>query len=141
MTMPAAINLGGDFETAKALLDAIDVQFTIGVEAANIINVAIQVVLGDAQSLDTYAFLVAWLTDVQGADSGLSAAAPDADVVIGTDGVVLSEPVTDLMFNMVTNAAGLLDLDISDTIGTPTWYLNVALPGGGVAVSEAITFA
>ena len=141
MTMPSALNLQGDFETAKALLDAIDVVITIGTQAADVINVSLQVVIGDAQNIDINVVLVAWLTDTQGADAAISSAAPDVGVALGTDGALVAELVANLMFYMVTDEVGVVDLDIEDATGTPTWYLNVALPGGGVAVSDAITFA
>jgi hypothetical protein len=78
MTLPSALNLAGDLETAKALLDSLDVSFTIGAEAANVIDVEIQVQGGDDQDVDdSNVGLHVWLTDAQGADEAVSSGAPD----------------------------------------------------------------
>lgn len=113
---------------------------TVGTEAANVINVAVQ--LTDATGVnvtDTYQ-LECYLSD-QADGSDVTAAVPDADVVIGTNGTILFEHVTDAVFVIQTNSSGAFDFDISDTVGTPTWYLVVRLPNGTQVISDAITFA
>lgn len=140
MTLPSALNLAGDFETAKALLDALDVEFTIGAEDTNVVNVAIQVQIGDDQDIDNFVSLLVWLTDTQGADVAVSSGAPDGGIAVGATGVILVELTADLLALAVTDVNGNLEIDVTET-GTATWYMNVGLPGGGVAVSEAITLA
>ena len=139
MTLPSALNLQGDLATAQALLDALGVSFTIGAEDTNVINVAIQVIGGDDQDIDDFVHLLVWLTDTQGADV-VPGTAPDGGTAVGATGVVLVELTAEVLLLAVTDSSGNLELDLTET-GTATWYMNVGLPGGGVAVSDAITFA
>ncbi len=116
------------------------VGFVIGAEASNVINVGIQLndLEGDAMAVisNVYAFLS---DDVTGL--AISAAAPDVSVGIGTDGAIIVEHVTDLAWELQSEADGDIDLDIEDATGTPTFYLVVVLPSGLQVVSAAITFA
>lgn len=113
---------------------------TVGAEAANVINVAIQLTDAAGDALATVGHVVAFLSDAS-TGIGITAAAPDADVAIGTDGAILWEFVTDKAFMLQSEADGDIDLDIGDATGTPTWYLVVLLPNGQKVISDAITFA
>ena len=119
---------------------AAGVAFVIGAEAANVINVGIVLSdnAGDAMAVisSVYAFLSDASTGI-----GISAAAPDVSVGIGTDGAIIVEHVTDLAWELQSEASGAIDLDIEDATGTPTWHLVVVLPSGLQVVSAAITFA
>lgn len=112
---------------------------TVGAEAGDTINVDVQATSGGV-AIESAAVLTVYLSDDSGGD-GITAAAPDADVAVGTDGTILYEPVTDSVFVVRSAADGSFDLDIGDATGTPTFYLVVVLPGGGTVVSDAITFA
>lgn len=111
---------------------------TVGTEAANVINVAIQLQMGDT-ALAEIGVVQAYLSDDSGGD-GIAATAPSAGVAIGTDGSILVADVADKMWTLQSEADGDIDLDITD-VGTPTFYLVVILPDGRIVVSDAITFA
>jgi len=113
---------------------------TVGTEADNSINVAVQLQDANGDNVAAVYHVECYLSDqADGTDE--TAAAPDADVAIGTDGVILSELTTDIRFKIQTDATGAFDLDIGDATGTPTWYLVVILPNGQQVISDAITFA
>jgi hypothetical protein len=113
------------------------VEFTVGAEAADVINVALQVVDGDGRALALQLALLAWLSDTAGA--ALTATAPSAGTAIGTDGVIIVEHTAETLLELLTDADGVLDLDIGEA-GADTWYLNVRLPGGAIVSSGAIAF-
>lgn len=120
-------------ELSVTKLVAGDVEFVVGAEAANIINVAVQSAGRRAESLDFYLS-----DDVDGLVP--TAAAPDGGIAIGTDGALI-ELTANENGKIITDLDGNADIDITDTTGTPTWYLVVVLPGGDLAISPAITFA
>ena len=63
------------------------VEFTVGTEAADVINVALQVVDAAGDDLEEQKSFVAWLSD---AAAGVpTTTAPDTAVDIGTDGTIL----------------------------------------------------
>ena len=113
------------------------VDFTIGSESSNVINVALQLndVRGNAVGQRCGVF--AYLSDDANGDS-VVATAPDT-VAIGTDGLAI-ETVADKAFQLISETDGDIDLDIGKT-GADTYYLVVVLPDGTLVVSDAITFA
>lgn len=140
---PRKLEPGGAVLTALATelnkLDAapFDVDFTIGTEAANAINVALQLNDAAGVALATRAAVLAYLSDDANGDS-IAGTAPDGNVAIGTDGVLIPV-VADKAFWLVSEADGDIDLDIGES-GADTWYLVVVLPNGKLVVSSAITF-
>jgi hypothetical protein len=137
-TTPAEWDINNNPETARALALVPSVELTVGGEAADVINVALQVVDAEGVALAQQLALFAWLSDTAGAAA--TAAAPSAGTAIGTDGVIIVEHTAEIIFELLTDADGVLDLDIEEA-GVDTWYLNVRLPGGSVVSSAAITFA
>lgn len=121
---------------ANGIFNQID--FVIGTEAANVINVAAQLKDG-LQALGQRVHLSYYLSDDANGD-GVAGTAPDTSVTIGTDGNIISEITDDKHGVLVTNATGQFDLDIEET-GVDTWYLIVCLPDGSIVASTAITFA
>ena len=116
------------------------VSFVIGAEASNVINVGIQLEDADGVAVAAIGVVTAFLSDAS-TGIGISAAAPDGSVAIGTDGAIIVEHVTDLAWILQSEADGDIDLDINDVTGTPTWHLVVVLANGTMVVSAAITFA
>ncbi len=116
------------------------VTWVIGAEAGDVINVGIQLNDIDGIALAEVAVVEAFLSDAV-TGIGISAAAPDVDAVIGTDGAFIVVHTTDLAWLVQSEADGDIDIDINDTTGTPTWYMVVILFDGTLAVSPAITFA
>lgn len=129
---PNGVTVGG-----KPIVAGAD--FTVGAEAGDSINVAIQLLTATGQEVEESCVVLAYLSDDAGGD-GITATAPDGDIAIGTDGTILTEHVADKVFVLFSESDGDIDLDIGEAAGG-TWYLVVVLPGGGLAVSGAITFA
>lgn len=126
-------------EQVQALLGiGVDVEFTVGAEDNDSINVALQVVDANGDDVEEVYSLDAWLSDDAG--GAIAGTAPDGDVAIGTDGTIVEEYTADTSFHLLTEDDGDLDLDIGES-GADTWYLNVRLPDGRIATSDAITFA
>ena len=113
------------------------VTFTIGAETANVINVGVQ--LKD-KGLDVTerVSLLAYLSDDAAGDS-VAGTAPTT-VAIGTDGVYIPL-VAGKCFQLISEADGNIDRDITLSSGADTWYLVLVRPDGRLMVSGAITFA
>lgn len=115
------------------------VNFVVGAEAADVINVAGQVVDAHGKDIEFSAALPFYLAD--DADGQVpSSAAPAGGIAIGTDGALI-EWTADLSGLLITEADGDFDIDLTNATTTPTFYLVVVLPTGKLAISDAITFA
>lgn len=113
--------------------------FTVGAEAGNAINVAVQLKNGNGQNPSVRNVLPVFISGAAtGAD--VVGTAPTGGVAIGTNGKVLASPVANKFFWVQSDAQGRFDLTLTDS-GTPTFYLVVVLPDGSQLVSGAITFA
>lgn len=118
----------------------LDAVFTIGAEAGDSINVAIQFVdWENGGDVDEVVEVWGYLSDDSGG-IGVAATVPAGDVAIGTDGAILGELVADKVFLFQSEADGDLDIDIGET-GADTFYLVLIMPDGRRVVSNAITFA
>lgn len=114
------------------------VTFTIGAEAANVINVAMQFTDHDG---DDMAVPCQALVYTSSDSAGQTLRDPPAtDTVVGTDGTILVTHGTRNVKLCVSEADGDLDLNITDASGAQTYYLNVCF-GGRVFTSDVITFA
>ena len=112
--------------------------FVIGAEAANVINVGVQLKDSAGANLAVRAQVLAYLSDDANGDS-VAVTAPDGGVVIGTDGVAI--PVVAGKFLALTSEAdGDIDIDITES-AVDTWYLILVMPDGKLVASGAITFA
>lgn len=100
--------------------------FTVGEEASDVINVAVQ--LKDAKGANVAAKTVvrAWLSDTSGA--ALSASAPSGTVVIGTNGVIIASLTAKTHLIIITNATGQFDLNITEA-GAKSYHLNIEVDG------------
>lgn len=116
----------------------LSVAFTVGAEAANAINVAIQVKDSNGKDASTRRAFPWYLSGDAGGDT-IASAAPSGGIAIGTDGLLL-EWTANLSGYVISEADGDIDVTLTDT-GTPTFYLVLVLPNGALAVSGAITFA
>ena len=114
------------------------IDLTVLAEAGNEIVVELEVFDAEGNPLEEVRHLVAWLSDA--AAGAPTAAAPDADVVI-SGGINLIEHTPDIYFELLTDASGEAVFTIGDTVGTPTFYLNVVQGDGTIFSSTAITFA
>lgn len=130
-------NCDGDAIKASLGIDW-SVEFTVGVEGGDVINVALQVVDAEGADLAAAKSFLAWLSDTAGAEP--TTTAPSAGTIIGTDGFIVYEPLADIVLELLTDSDGVLDLDIEEA-GVDTWFLNVRLPDGSIVTSATITFA
>jgi hypothetical protein len=126
----------------KYVLDAIlgvqGATITVGAEANDVINVAIQLKDYSGDDLAVRGSVQAFLTDASAGEAE-TATVPDGGVAIGTDGGCIPL-VADKVFLLTSEADGDIDLDIEES-GAGTWYLVIVLPNGKRVVSGAITFA
>lgn len=112
--------------------------FTVGTEAGNAINVAVQFNDADGTAMATACAVPFYLAD-DSAGLTPSTTAPNGGIAIGTDGALI-ESVANLSGLAISEADGDLDITLTDS-GTPTFYLVLVLPNGSLAISGAITFA
>jgi len=119
-----------------------DCTITVGSEATDVINVAVQLLGSNAENLSDRGCVHWYLSGDADGDGMLVTEPTTMPVVIGTDGIVLEDwdSTTDKVGCVISDDTGVFDLDIEDT-GTPTMYLIVILPNGRVKASSAITFA
>lgn len=115
-----------------------DHTFTIGAEAGNVINVAIQLVDAKGAARAVHGGLLAYLSDDANGNS-IVATAPSGGVAIGTDGLAIPL-VAGKAWLLVSEADGDIDLNITEA-GAKTCYLVLVQPDGNLRVSGAITFA
>ena len=114
---------------------------TVGAEAGDTINVAIQLTNPQGGDIDHIGVVDAYLSSDSGGD-GL-ASAPSGGVAIGTDGTILKEYTTDVFFTLQSESDGDIDIDITTSSSgddPSAIYLVVVLPGGKIVVSDAIDF-
>lgn len=125
-----------NFQTNRNL--KIKPKFTVGTEAANAINVGIQLYDRDNGNEVDERVGLAWYL-ASNATGDAIATAPTGGIAIGTDGLLL-EWTNNVSGWVVSEVDGDIDVTITDS-GTPTMYLVLVAPDGKVYVSGAITFA
>ncbi len=117
----------------------IEPAFVIGAEAANVINVAIQ--LKDRRNgneLTCRASIGWYLADDANGDTP-SSVAPSGGIAIGTDGALI-EWTANLSGVAVSEVDGDIDVNITEA-GAKSYYLILIMPDGKLVSSGAITFA
>ena len=125
------------FERGKEV--RLDAQMTVGTEAANVINVAVQLIDWDnSNPLDERAQVGFYMSDDAAGDS-IAASAASVGIAIGTDGLMI-EWTANLAGMLVSEIDGDIDIDIEEA-GVDTWYLILVMPDGRLVASDAITFA
>ncbi len=126
----------GELNTLDGVLGA--VVFTVGTEAANIINVGMQCnnVAGTAMAVVSR-FRIYLTSDADGKD--FEASGPDS-WAIGTDGSFLADGGDSLVSGMVISEAdGDVDMNVTHS-GADTFYMHAILPNGKVSTSAKIEF-
>lgn len=134
---PSEWDLRNNPKTAIAVTEVPGVEFTVGAESGTDINVAIQLVDDEDNAIEQQVLLYAWISATNPAAA--IGTPPSGGAAIGTDGVVVEELTANASFLLLTDAAGAVDIDVTEA-GAGTWYLNVQLPGGAVVSSDALTF-
>lgn len=110
-----------------------EVGFTVGTEAGNAINIAVQFKHNGSDVAQRVVCLY-WLSsdatgDTVASDPGTTAA--------GTDGTVLAEALDDLVGFAVSEADGDLDITITHS-STSGFYLNISPLGSGLVFTSPI---
>jgi len=113
--------------------------FVIGAEAANVINVGIQLTDAAGVDLAVRGSIEAYLSDDANGDS-IVATAPDGGWAIGTDGL-LDARTANKSAMFTSEADGDIDIDITHAAGAKTVYLILRMPDGRLQGSGAIIFA
>jgi hypothetical protein len=140
MAWREVLNVGQLFLGNKSIqMKGYEVVMTVGAEASDVINVAIQVNDPEGKAIDHAVALDFYLAD-DAAGLTPSSSAPAGGIAIGTDGALI-ENVANLSGKLITEVDGDCDIDITNATTTPTFYLVVVLPDGQLAISDAITFA
>ena len=111
--------------------------FTIGAEAGNVSNVAVQLLDGNGDEIATRSAVSFYLSDDADGDTVVAAA---TSLAIGTDGIAL-EYISNSAGVLVSEADGDIDINIGDASGAATYYLVLIMPSGELVVSDVITFA
>ena len=112
--------------------------FTVGAEAANVVNVAIQLNDASAVALAVKAGLNMYLsTDAAGVT--IEPNGPTT-IAIGTDGIFLPNGGDSVIDGfLISEADGDIDLNLTKA-AADTMYMNVVLPSGLIVTSGVITF-
>lgn len=112
--------------------------FTIGSEAANVRNVAIQLI--DRKNGGDIAERVALMWYLASNATGDAiATAPDGGIAIGTDGLLI-EHTNNVAGMVVSEVDGDIDVTITESTAK-SFYLVLVAPDGKLYPSAAITFA
>lgn len=111
--------------------------FTIGDEAENVINVAVQLKDIAGAEIKGATMCRVWLSDEVG--GALCETAPSGTVVVGDAGAIIASLTAKTHLLVVTDADGKFDLDITEA-GAKELYVNVEVQGH-VYSSEKVTFA
>ena len=140
MSWRETLNIGKLFLGNKSIqVKAFQVVMTVGAEAANAIDVAVQLNDPEGKALSEVGVVDFYLSD-DAAGIIPTAAVPDGGIAVGAAGGVI-ETLADAAGKLITDANGLVNLVIDDVTGTPTWYLVIVSPDGNLTISDAITFA
>jgi hypothetical protein len=128
------------YSAIKELQNAhLDASFTIGAEASNAINVAIQLKYDKSRADTVRRSVFAYLSDDANGDS-IVATVPDGGWAIGTDGLLIPV-VTSKAAHLTSESDGDIDVTITHAAGAKTVYLILVMPNGRLVASSAITFA
>jgi len=124
----------------------VDATIVVGIEAADVINVAIQLLGGGGVPLTHRASVLAYISDNANGDT-ISATEHSGIVVIGTDGLLIpiltgaaGAEKAKTIFQLISEADGDIDINITEA-GALTRYLVLVLPSGKLVASGAITHA
>ena len=110
---------------------------TVGAEATNVINVAIQLTDYLGEDIAAPACIKAYCCTTS-AGTTKETTTVSTEAAIKTDGE-LTVVTAKTEYNLLSEADGDIDIDFTDT-GTNSFYLALVLPTGKIVVSDVITF-
>jgi len=114
------------------------ITYTIGSEAGNVINVALQALDESGAEVSERCSFMFYLSDDANGDSILGTAV-SGSFVIGTDGVLLWQGATGKGGYLVTESDGDVDLNLTHS-GAKSLYFITILPNGTLDASAIIAF-
>jgi hypothetical protein len=114
------------------------VKFTVGAPLSHVINVACQLQDAKGRNIAQVGFAKVYLSDSADGHT-LTATALTSNFAIGTNGVILATPVSEKYTEVISNAIGQFDLNLTQT-ATQNYYLCVVLHDGSLAISPIIAF-
>jgi len=115
-----------------------DAAFTIGAEAANIINVSVQLQDNNGTAVTGIHIVDIYLSNVSTAAS-FASTVPDTSVTIGTNGALQDLTGGTFIFRCLTNSSGVFDVNIEHTAVTD-FYMSVKLESQKAKISSVISF-
>jgi hypothetical protein len=113
------------------------VDFTIGAEQANVIQISAQLKNIFGANIAFKSAVRVWLSDA--AAGAICAVAPSGTVVAGTSGVIVDSLTAKTHLLVATSATGSFNLDITEA-DAKTLYLNIEWQGK-IFTSAVVTFA
>lgn len=133
------LELGDSFFpiTAASANQPASASFTVAAEAANVINVAVQLKDANGNDLATAA-CVPWYISSDALGQAISTA-HSVGASIGTDGL-LQEFTANVAGLVTSEADGDIDIDFEEA-AAKTAYLVLVMPSGSLQISGAITHA
>ncbi len=111
------------------------VAFTIGAEAANVINVGMVFQDVNGAAMTVPGALKFYMSD--NADGSTLSAGPTT-LAVGTDGLAI-ESTANVEGTLISESTGAIDIDLGD-VAVVSFYLCCILPTGKIAVSPVIAF-
>jgi hypothetical protein len=142
---PSRVDFGASVTASAAEINKLDgapfdCTFTIGSESSNVINLGIQLLDANGADLAQRGKIELYFSDDANGDS-IIATAPSGTVVIGTDGLLMSDDNgAKKRFTLVSEADGDIDINITEA-GAKTMYAIAVFGNGLLKASGAITFA
>lgn len=109
----------------------------VGAEAANVIQVTVQLVDWAGASLAESRGIEAWLVDSNSLTAALTSTTPSGGWAAGV-GTLLYAYTTSKHAKWIASSSGIVRIDITES-GARTWYLIVQV-GSKLVISSAITF-
>lgn len=114
------------------------VEFTIGDQSSNDINVAMQL-KDDGKNVDHPLSVIVFVTS-DAAGKVPAATPPSGAVAVGTNGTLEGAIIAKTAQRFLTDAQGRLDINITEA-GAKSFYVSVMTPAGNLHVSGPVTFA
>ena len=113
--------------------------WTIGTEAANVINLGMQLLDSAGAELSDEAGTIEFY--LASDNRGLTPVATADTVAIGTDGAIVGTITDKQSYILVSELDGDIDVDITEAVGAATYYAVAVFHDGRKVVSPPIVFA
>jgi hypothetical protein len=110
---------------------------TVGTESSNVVNVAVQFQDASGTDMAEACYATLYFSD-DAAGQTLATTAVDT-VAVGTDGTIIKEVTAGKVYEVVSEADGDLDLNLTQD-GADTLYLQLVGPDGTLKTSSVITW-